>query len=277
MVALSEGVAIVTGAGSGMGRGVALRFSEMGARVVVVGRSPGNSHETVAMIRDAGGDAIACIADVGIEADAVRIVDSALDRYGRLDFAANVAGVAAVPKLLHEMSVEEFEDDHAVNSRGVFLGMKYQIPAMLRSGGGAIVNVTSGAAYGGLAYFSGYTAAKHAALGLTRVAALEYADQGIRVNSVAPGAIATPMLLRNTDEVLDPMRLSTPMKRFGSVEEIAAATVWLCSDESSYVTGQVLPVEGGSTASALTVVSAHQLIEDGIRNAAERSRAEAVA
>jgi len=273
MTALRDGVAIVTGAGSGMGRGTALRFGKSGTRVVVAGRTAGNIEETVAMILHAGGDAIACIADVGCEADAVRIVDAALGRYGRLDFAANVAGVAAIPKPLHEMSIEEFEDDHAVNSRGVFLGMKYQIPAMLKTGGGAIVNVTSGAAYRGLAYFSGYTAAKHAALGLTRVAALEYADQGIRVNSVAPGAIATPMLMRNSDEVLDPMRLSTPMKRFGSVEEIAAVTVWLCSDDSSYVTGQVLPVEGGSTASAITVVSAHQLIEDGIRNAAERGRA----
>lgn len=215
-----------------------------------------------------GGEASACIADVGSEADAARIVDTALDLYGRLDFAANLAGVAAIPKPLHQMSLAEFEDDHAVNSRGVFLGLKYQIPAMLKSGGGSIVNVTSGAAYGGLAYFSGYTAAKHAALGLTRVAALEYADQGIRVNSVAPGAIATPMLMRNSDDVLAPMRLSTPMKRFGSVEEIAAATIWLCSDESSYVTGQILPVEGGSTASAITIVSAHQLIDEGIRYAA---------
>jgi len=263
VVALRDGVALVTGAGSGMGRGVALRFAREGTRVVVVGRSRGNTEETVDLIRAAGGEATACIADVALQADAQRMVAAALETYGRLDFAANVAGVAAMPKPLTEMSLEEFEDDHAVNSRGVFLGMKYQIPAMLKSGGGSIVNVTSGAAMGGLAYFSAYTAAKHAALGLTRVAALEYATQGIRVNSVAPGAIATPMLMRNDDDVLAPMRLSIPMKRFGTEDEIAAATIWLCSDESSYVTGQILPVEGGYTASAVTIVSADQLLADG--------------
>jgi NAD(P)-dependent dehydrogenase (short-subunit alcohol dehydrogenase family) len=263
VVALKEGVAIVTGAGSGMGRGVAMRFAALGTSVVAVGRSRANTEETVALIRDAGGKATACIADVSLEPDVKRMVAATLDTYGRLDFAANVAGVAAMPKPLTEMSLEEFEDDHGVNSRGVFLGMKYQIPAMLESGGGAIVNVTSGAAIGGLAYFSAYTAAKHAALGLTRVAALEYAEQGIRVNSVAPGAIATPMLMRNDDDVLAPMRLSIPMKRFGTEDEIAAATIWLCSDESSYITGQILPVEGGYTASAITIVSADQLIADG--------------
>lgn len=270
MAALDEGVAIVTGGGSGMGRGVALRFGSLGTKVVVVGRSRDNIEETVALVRANGGEARSCLADVSVEEDAVRMVDFALQHYGRLDFAANVAGVAANPKPLHEMSLAEFEEDHAVNSRGVFLGMKYQIPAMLKSGGGSIVNVTSGAAFGGLAYFSAYTAAKHAALGLTRVAALEYADQGIRVNSVAPGAIATPMLMRNEDEVLAPMRMSIPMKRFGTEDEIAAATVWLCSDDSSYVTGQVLPVEGGYTASAITIVSAQQLINDGLEYAASR-------
>lgn len=263
MVALKDGVVIVTGAGSGMGRGVALRFAAMGTKVIAVGRSQANTEETVALIRAAGGEATACISDVSLEGDVQRMVTCAVETYGRLDFAANVAGVAAIPKPLTEMSLKEFEDDHGVNSRGVFLGMKYQIPAMLKSGGGAIVNVTSGAAMGGLAFFSAYTAAKHAALGLTRVAALEYAEQGIRVNSVAPGAIATPMLMRNDDDVLAPMRLSIPMKRFGTEDEIAAATVWLCSDESSYITGQILPVEGGYTASAITIVSAEQLIADG--------------
>ena len=270
MAALNQGVAIVTGGGSGMGRGIALRFASLGTKVIVVGRSSGNIEETVALVRAKGGEAQACLADVSIEADVIRMVDFTLERYGRLDFAANVAGVAASPKPLHEMSLAEFEYDHAVNSRGVFLGMKYQIPAMLRSGGGSIVNVTSGAALGGFAYFSAYTAAKHAALGLTRTAALEYADKGIRVNTVAPGAISTPMLMRNEEDVLAPMRMSIPMKRFGTEAEIAAATVWLCSDEASYVTGQVLPVEGGYTASVLTVVSAHELIKDGLEYAAKK-------
>ena len=149
MAALKQGVAIVTGGGSGMGRGIALRFASLGTRVIVVGRSAGNVEETVALIRAKGGEAQACLADVSVEADVIRMVTFTTERYGRLDFAANVAGVAATPKPLHEMSLAEFEDDHAVNSRGVFLGMKYQIPAMLKSAGGSIVNVTSGAALGG--------------------------------------------------------------------------------------------------------------------------------
>ena len=272
MTVLKDGVAIVTGAGSGMGRAVALRFAELGTRVVAVGRSQANTEETAEMGRGKGAEILACVADVGMEDDVCRMVGLALERFGRLDFAANVAGVAAQPKLLHEMSLEEFEEDHAVNSRGVFLAMKYQIPAMLKTGGGSIVNVTSAAGYGGFAYFAPYCAAKHAATGLTKSAALEYADKGIRVNCVAPGAISTPMLMRNPDDVLAPMIMSTPMRRFGKVEEIAAATVWLCSDEASYVTGQTLPVEGGSSASALTIVSAHQLIADGIAHAAAVKR-----
>ena len=259
MAALAGGVAIVTGAGSGMGRGISLRFAQEGARVVVVGRTRETIEETVSQIRAAGGEGAACVADVAVEDDVRRMVGVALTEYGRLDFAANVAGVAHEPKLLHELSLQEFEDDHAVNSRGVFLCMKHQILAMLDNGGGAIVNVTSGSALAGFAYFSAYCAAKHAATGLTRSAALEYADKGIRVNSVAPGAITTPMLLRNSPSVLEPTRRSIPMKRFGTVDEIAAATVWLCSDQASYVTGQVLPVEGGYTASAITIVSAQEL------------------
>lgn len=259
MAALVGGVAIVTGAGSGMGREISLRFAQEGARVVVAGRTRETIEETVSQIRAAGGQGTACVADVSVEDDVRRMVGVALTEYGRLDFAANVAGVAHEPKLLHELSLQEFEDDHAVNSRGVFLCMKHQILAMLDNGGGAIVNVTSGSAIAGFAYFSAYCAAKHAATGLTRSAALEYADKGIRVNSVAPGAITTPMLLRNSTSVLEPTRRSIPMKRFGTVDEIAAATVWLCSDQASYVTGQVLPVEGGYTASAITIVSAQEL------------------
>jgi len=271
MTALADGVAIVTGAGSGMGKAIALRFAQLGTRVVAVGRSQQNIDETAAEGRASGGQIVSFRADVGSEQDVRRMVEFTLETYGRLDFAANVAGVAADPKLLHEMTLEEFEEDHAVNSRGVFLGMKYQIPAMLKTGGGSIVNVTSAAGYGGFAYFAPYCAAKHAATGLSKSAALEYADKGVRINCVAPGAIATPLLMRNSDDVLSPMLLSTPMRRFGQVGEIAAATVWLCSDDASYITGQTLPVEGGSSASALTVVSAHQLIADGIAHAAEKA------
>ena len=256
MAKLKDGVALVTGGGQGMGHGIALRFAREGAKVVVVGRTQDKIDRTVAEIRDAGGTAIACLADVSIEEDTRRMVEAAVSAYGRLDFAANVAGVAHAPNYMHKLTLEEYEYDFAVNSRGVFLSMKYQIQQMLENGGGSIVNVTSGSAINGFAFYSIYSAAKHAAVGLTRAAALEYADKGIRVNSVAPGAIATPMLTNNDEATLAPMRNSIAMKRFGTEEEIAAATVWLCSDESSYVTGSVLPVEGGYTASCITVVSA---------------------
>lgn len=256
MAKLKDGVALVTGGGQGMGHGIALRFAREGAKVVVVGRTQDKIDRTVAEIRDAGGTALACRADVSVEEDTRRMVEMAVSTYGRLDFAANVAGVAHAPNYMHKLTLQEYEDDFAVNARGVFLSMKYQIRAMLENGGGSIVNVTSGSAINGFAFFSAYSAAKHAALGLTRAAALEYADKGIRVNSVAPGAIATPMLTNNEESVLSPMRESIAMKRFGTEEEIAAATVWLCSEESSYVTGSVLPVEGGYTASCISIVSA---------------------
>jgi len=254
MVKLADGVALVTGGGSGMGHGIAHRFARDGAKVVVVGRTKEKIDQTVAEIRAAGGTALSCVADVAKEDDVRRMVETTVSEFGRLDFAANTAGVAQIPQLLHELSLAEYEEDFAVNARGVFLCMKYQIAAMLNNGGGSIVNVTSGSAIGGLAYFSAYCAAKHAAAGLTRTAALEYATKGIRINSVAPGAIATPMLMRNDDAALNPMRNCIPMQRFGTEEEIAAATVWLCSDEASYITGQILPVEGGYTASCLTIV-----------------------
>lgn len=260
MAKLNEGVAVVTGGGSGMGRAISLRFAASGTRVVVAGRTAAGLEETVSLIRSAGGEAAACVADVAVESDMRRMVELAVSRYGRLDFAANVAGVAQIPKLMHLFTLDEFEEDHAVNSRGVFLSMKHEISAMLEAGSGSIVNVTSCAGMAGFAFYSAYTAAKHAAIGLTRAAALEYADKGIRINSVAPGAIATPMLLDNPPEVLDPMRDTIPMRRFGTPEDIAAATVWLCSDDAAYVTGQVLPVEGAYSTSAITIVSSSDFV-----------------
>jgi len=252
---LNGGVAIVTGGGSGMGRAIALRFAASGTRVVVADINESGAAETVSQIVAAGGKGKVCKTDLTVESDTQNMVEAAVSAYGRLDFAANVAGLGHSGKRLHQLSLDDFERNHAVNSRGVFLSMKYEIPAMLAAGGGSIVNITSCAGIGGYAFHSGYCAAKHAAVGLTRAAALEYADQGIRVNSVAPGAIATPMLLNEPPEVAEALRSVIPARAIGKAENIAAATVWLCSDDSGYVTGQVLPVDGAFSTSVLGIVS----------------------
>jgi len=257
MSKLDEGVAIVTGGGSGMGRAAALFFARSGTKVVVADINASAAEETVAQIEGAGGEALACTVDVSSEEDARRMAETAISRFGHLDFASNTAGVSQRPTRLQNLSLDDFARDYAVNAQGVFLSMKYQIPAMLETGGGSIVNVTSGAGMGGFAFYSGYAAAKHAAVGLTKSAALEYADQGIRVNSVAPGTIASPMLLDNPPEIVEANRARLPAKRFGEVEEIASSIVWLCSDAASYVSGQILGVNfASSNTSALGIVSA---------------------
>ena len=236
--------------------------TDCGARVVVADINASAAEETVRQVSERGGAAVACVADVTLEEDARRMVEAALHKHGRLDFAANVAGVDQPPMRLEHVPLETFERDRAVNSRGVFLSMKHEIPAMVASGGGSIVNITSGAGIGGFAFYSAYCAAKHAAVGLTRAAALEYADRGVRINSVAPGAIATPMLLANPPEITEAIRKIIPAQRFGTAENIAAATVWLCSEASGYVSGQVLPVDGAFSTSALGVVSPYPDVAD---------------
>ena len=248
MAKLKDGVALVTGGGQGMGHGIALRFARDGAKVVVVGRTQSKIDRTVAEIQAAGGTALACLADVSVEEDTRRMVETAVSAYGRLDFAANVAGVAHVPNYMHKLTLQEYEDDFAVNARGVFLSMKYQIQAMLENGGGSIVNVTSGSAINGFAFFSAYSAAKHAAVGLTRAAALEYADKGIRVNSVAPGAIATDFgggAVRDNSDLNAMVANNTALGRAGLPDDIGGAISTLLADGSNWITGQRIEASGG--------------------------------
>jgi len=249
---------LVTGAASGIGRACALRFAQEGAAVVVADL-PGavqGGEETVRQITDAGGRAEFFPCDVSSAAANAGLVAHTVRRYGRLDFAHNNAGIG-VHSLLHETSDEDFDRVIAVNLRGTFLGLKHQIAQMLTQDmprRGAIVNTSSNAGLRAVTMLSAYAASKHGILGLTKNAAVEYADEGIRVNAVCPGAIMTPLMSDQPAERQQEILAPQAMTRFGDPAEVAAAVVWLCSDQASFITGVSLPVDAGSVA----WVSAHR-------------------
>jgi NAD(P)-dependent dehydrogenase (short-subunit alcohol dehydrogenase family) len=256
MAGMMEGKAgLVTGGASGIGRACAIRFAAEGAAVVVADleRSREGGEQTVKEIDDAGGRAEFFACDVADSADNEALVARVVESYGSLDFAHNNAGIG-VHKPLHETSDEDFDRVIAVNLRGTFLGMKAQIKHMLGAGGGAIVNTSSNAGTHAVKLLSAYTASKHGILGLTKNGAVEYADEGIRVNAVCPGAIMTPLMSNESEERQREILAPQAMTRFGEPEEVAAAVVWLCSEEASFVTGVALPVDAGSVA----WVSAHR-------------------
>jgi NAD(P)-dependent dehydrogenase (short-subunit alcohol dehydrogenase family) len=256
---LMEGKAgLVTGAASGIGRACALRFAQEGAAVVVadlLGAVEG-AEETVEQITAAGGQAEFFPCDVSSAAANEGLVAHVVRRYGRLDFAHNNAGVG-VHHRLHETSDEDFDRVTAVNLRGTFLGMKHQIRQMLGNEmptRGAIVNTSSNAGLRAVTMLGAYAASKHGILGLTKTGAVEYADEGIRVNAVCPGAIMTPLMSNESHERQREILAPQAMTRFGHPAEVAAAVVWLCSDQASFITGVALPVDAGSVA----WVSAHR-------------------
>lgn len=249
MSAMKTKVALVTGGTSGIGRAAALEFARQGARVVVSGRREREGQETVDLVKKAGGEAAFFRADVSREADVAGMVEFTLSRYGRLDYAFNNAGVEQTPEPLPKTSEATYDHVMDINVKGVWLSLKHEIPAMLRTGGGAIVNNASIAGIIGLGNFSVYIASKHAVLGLTKSVALEFAKQNIRVNAVSPGAIETPMFDRFTEVVpREQLTEAHPIGRTGRPEEIAAAAVWLCSEAASFITGVNLPIDGGFTA-----------------------------
>jgi NAD(P)-dependent dehydrogenase (short-subunit alcohol dehydrogenase family) len=243
-------VAVITGAGSGMGRAAARLFSEEGARVVCADRS-GQEEEVAESIGEA---AVATHADVSIESDVQRVVATAEKHFGKLDVLYNNAGFGGPIMPLHEQTMETWETVHNTNLKGVFLGMKYGIEAMLRHGGGSVVNTASAAGLVGWKGHSVYGAAKAGVIQLTKAAALDYADQNIRVNAICPGMFWTGLVkgARDTGTVGQqppsdsyPPPANVPMNRWGLAAEIAAAALFLASDESSFITGVALPVDGG--------------------------------
>jgi NAD(P)-dependent dehydrogenase (short-subunit alcohol dehydrogenase family) len=247
---LNGRVAMVTGAASGIGRASALAFAEDGARVVVADVAVDQGRATVDLIEAAGGEAIFVPADVSRRADVEQLVKAAIDTFGRLDCAHNNAGIeGATPAgtQFHDYPDEMWDRVLGINLKGVWMCMQAEIVQMLAQGGGAIVNTASIAGLVG-GFGGAYSAAKHGVVGLTKVAALEYATRGIRVNAVCPGGIRTPMLERvfaRRPETEQLFVAGEPVGRLGTPAEIAAAVVWLCSDGASFLTGVALPVDGG--------------------------------
>jgi NAD(P)-dependent dehydrogenase (short-subunit alcohol dehydrogenase family) len=244
-------VAFVTGAASGIGRETALAFARAGASVAVPDVSEKGTQETARLIEEQGGRALAVKCDVTRTEDVKTALDKTIGAFGRLDFAFNNAGVEPrKPAPTADYDEEEWNRIIDIDLRGVFLCMKYEIPLMLKQGGGAIVNTSSGAGIIGIKGSPAYTAAKHGVIGLTKSAALDYAAQNVRVNAVCPGYIDTPMMGRftgGTPEGRAKVVSEEPAGRMGKPEEIAAAVLWLCSDAAAFVIGHALVIDGGQT------------------------------
>lgn len=243
-------IVLVTGGTSGIGKTTAIAFADAGAKVVLTGRREKEGAEVVAEIKKTGGTAAYIRTDVAKEADVVKAVDFVLSTHGRLDVAFNNAGVEIVGPL-DQVTEEQYRRTFDINVWGVLNAMKHEIAAMLKTGGGAIINVSSIAGHIGMPQVSIYVATKHAVEGLTKAVAIEFAKQGIRVNAVAPGAIDTEMVDRFAGKEGDERNWlisQHPVGRLGTAKEIAAAVLYLASDAAKFTTGTILPVDGGWTA-----------------------------
>lgn len=253
---IRDKVALVTGGGSGIGQATALAFARRGARVVVAGRREEAGEGTLTKIRCMGGEALFVPTDVSRPADVEALVNTTLENFGRLDFAVNSAGTEGRIAPTAELTSEDYEQAMDVNVKGVFLCMQQEIRAMLKAGSGSIVNVASIYAQRAVAGSLLYVAGKHAVIGMTKAAALDYAGQGLRINAISPGAVETAMLERvagtvsegSLAEGMQAFASMVPMGRLGRPEEAARTILWLCSDSASYMTGTSLVMDGGLSA-----------------------------
>jgi len=242
-------VALVTGASRGIGAATARALAQAGAAVALAARDAARLDTLAADITAAGGTALSVPTDISDPGDIARMVARTLDAFGRLDMAFNnAAGGGHPPTPLTEVAVEDFDSAFAINLRGTFLCMQHEIAAMLERDGGAIVNMTSTAGLEGVGGLAAYVSTKHGIVGLTKVAALEYAARGIRVNAVAPGPILTEQLERAGAAAQHGAAQAMPMKRVGRPEEVASTVMWLCSESASFITGATIPIDGGKLA-----------------------------
>jgi NAD(P)-dependent dehydrogenase (short-subunit alcohol dehydrogenase family) len=251
MARLLEGkVTLVTGAGGGIGRATAIVLAREGARVLVSDISTRRGQETVTIVREAGGAGEFCKADVASSSDVQALIAAAVSKWGRLDGAFNNAGISGQLALTADDSEENWDHTLAVDLKGVWLCMKYEIQQMLTQGGGVIVNTASTAGLLAQPRMGAYAAAKHGVVGITQTAAVEYAEKNIRVNAVCPGVIATPPIVEwmKDEAVRTSLLAGEPIGRAGRPEEIGSAVAWLFSDAASFVTGAAIPVDGGFTA-----------------------------
>jgi NAD(P)-dependent dehydrogenase (short-subunit alcohol dehydrogenase family) len=242
-------VALITGAGSGIGRASALAFAREGAKVVVADVSAEGGNETVRLVEEAGGKAMFVKTDVSKATEVEALIQKIVETYGRLDCAHNNAGIEGIVALTADYPEEMWDRVLRINLKGAFLSMKHEIPQMLKQGGGAIVNTASGLGIVGIQGLSAYVASKGGVVGLTRTAAVEYAPSGIRINALIPGVTRTPMMARQMGEnahLAEPQYISLhPIGRLGLPEEIAEAAVWLCSEHASFVVGHAMAIDGG--------------------------------
>jgi NAD(P)-dependent dehydrogenase (short-subunit alcohol dehydrogenase family) len=249
---LENKVAIITGASSGIGRATAVAFAKAGAKVVLASRSEASTLQTLRMVEDCGGKGIFVKTDVTIAKDVESLVQKTLETYGQLDCAFNNAGVGGTPGPLFQLTEQDFDQIMDTNLKGVWLCLKYQIPVMLANGGGSIVNMSSVGGLLGSAGTAAYTASKHGVVGLTKVAAIEYARANVRVNAVCPSVIDHTVMIDYVKEaypeVYNYLLGTHPIGRIGQPEEVANAVTWLCSDEASFITGVAFPVDGGTVA-----------------------------
>ncbi len=244
---LKDKVMLVTGASAGIGRAVALVCAREGAKLVLSDLNVVTGEETAALVRHQGGEAIFVVADVGKPADSKMLVDKAVEQFGRLDLACNNAGIGGVSAPTADYPIEAWDNVIHINLSGVFYGMQQQLKAMLKNGGGVIINIASVLGAVALARSPAYTAAKHGVVGLTQAAAIEYGAQNIRINAVGPGFIRTAMTsgLEKNEDALAMLVAAHPIGRLGKVEEVAELVAWLASDKASFVTGAYYPVDGG--------------------------------